>query len=41
MQTELTCKRCFEKKFARDGASSLSFAAAAEVDATSTISPSR
>jgi hypothetical protein len=41
METEITCKRCFEKKFARDGASSRSFAAAAEVAATRTTSPSR
>jgi hypothetical protein len=40
METELTCKRCFEKKFTRDGASSRSFAAAAGAAAISTISPS-
>jgi hypothetical protein len=41
METELTCKRCFKKKFTKDGASSRSFAAAAGEAATSTTSPSR
>jgi len=41
METELTCKRCFKKKFARDGASSRSFAAAAGEAANNTNSASR
>jgi hypothetical protein len=41
METELTSSRCFKKKFTKDGASSRSFAAAAEEAATRAISPSR
>jgi hypothetical protein len=39
-QTELTCQRWFNKKRLREGASNFSFAAAAELTASSTSSPS-
>jgi len=38
--TELTCHRWFTKKRLREGASNLSFAAAAELPAITTSSPS-
>ena len=39
-ETELTCQRCSTKKRLRDGASSFSLAAAAELAARITSSPS-